>query len=54
VEERRHVRVLLAVAVSLRLERAKVDQSADVRDVDTGAPRDVLDRELHRRPPSPP
>jgi hypothetical protein len=45
------VRVLFAVAVAFRSERSQVDQAADVRDVNPGAPGDVLDRELYRRPP---
>jgi len=43
------VRVLFAVAVAFRSERSQVDQAADVRDVDPGAPGNVLDRELHGR-----
>jgi hypothetical protein len=52
VQESRDVRILLAVAVTFRPDHAQVDQTADVRDVDPRAPGDVLDRELHRRPPA--
>jgi magnesium-transporting ATPase (P-type) len=50
VQQGRDVRILFAVADAFGPERAQVDQTADVRDVDPGAPGNVLDRELQRRP----
>jgi hypothetical protein len=47
VQEGRDVSILLAVALALRPDHAQVDQTADVGDVDSRAPGDVLDRELH-------